>query len=58
VFSWARARQEALSTAVAPKIMIAFAVINSLLEKFLGQEAVNLNYDHPFSAAVTYAATR
>ena len=47
-----------MSTAVATKIMIAFAVINSLLEKFLGQEAVNVNYDHPFSSAVTYAATR
>jgi hypothetical protein len=58
VFSWARARQEAMGNAVATKIMIAFPVINSLLEKLLGQESVNLNYEHPFSSAVTDASTR
>jgi hypothetical protein len=47
-----------MSNAIATKIMIAFPVINSLLEKLLGQESVNLNYEHPFSSAVNDAPTR
>jgi hypothetical protein len=43
VFSWARARPEAMSNAIATKIMIACPVINSLLEKLLGQKSLNLN---------------
>jgi len=43
VFSWAMAKPEAMSNVIATKIMIAFPMINSPLEKILGQESVNVN---------------
>jgi hypothetical protein len=43
VFSWAGAKPEAMSDGIARKVMIAFPIINSPLEKILGQEWVNVN---------------
>jgi hypothetical protein len=43
VLSWAKAKPEAMSDGIGTKIMIAFPIINSPLEKISGQESVNVN---------------